>query len=79
MPGVVRLHTTVTGRFQQGLPLVPVSVGTDRPPVRLAPHEAAVFPARLGGHAFSELRPAVCAHGQVSNPFSPGGKPLQLR
>ena len=65
-----------TGRFQQGLPLVPVSVGTDRPPVRLAPHEVAVFPARPGGHAFSELRPAVCAHGQE---FSPTGKTLQLR
>ena len=42
--GVVYPSVTNTGRFEQGLPFVPVSMVTDRPAVALAPDKIGVFP-----------------------------------
>jgi hypothetical protein len=41
VPGVMNPHPADTGRCQQGIPFVPVSMSADRAPVGLAPDEIA--------------------------------------
>lgn len=48
-------YVTETRLPEKGFPLVPVSMGTDGPPVGLAPDEITVAPGRTDGHALLEL------------------------
>ena len=62
--GVVDTHPADSGRFQQGMPFVPVGVVANRPPVGLAPYEVALMPAGPGGHALVELGGPVRFEGR---------------
>src|SRR5215468_1844590 len=62
--GVVDAHPADSGRFQQGMPFVPVGMIANRPPAGLAPYEVALVPAWPGGHALVELGGPVRFEGR---------------